>query len=137
MAQIQIATGREGPSVGSAGQPALQAGVRGQNQQPPARSGRALQAAVKRSFSNLISGLFLLFLVEKAGQGNGKRKEGLESERQLACWAPGRHKLWGGEMLCEVENLLTCVPLKLQLEKLNGEENAKEQRGQQKPPAKV
>lgn len=73
VAQIQIATGREGPSVGPAGQPSLQAGVWGQNQQPPARSGRALQAAVKRSFSNLFSGLFLPCLVESR-HGNGKRR---------------------------------------------------------------
>lgn len=82
MAQIQIATGREGPSVGPAGQPSLQAGVWGQNQQPPARSGRALQAAVKRSFSNLFSGMFLTvssrkeagWLQKGLGVGGGERQ---------------------------------------------------------------
>lgn len=79
VAQIQIATGREGPAAGPAGQPALQAGVWGQNQQPPAGSGRALQAAVKRHFPNLFSGLLLLCLGESR-QGDGTGKQGMERE---------------------------------------------------------
>lgn len=77
VAQIQIAAGGERPSVGTAGQPSLQAGVWGQNQQPPARSGRALQAAVKRSFSHLFSGLFFLCLEETRRVGP-KMSKGLE-----------------------------------------------------------
>lgn len=74
MAQIQIATGREGAAAGPAGQPALQAGVWGQNQQPAAASGRALQAAVKRPFSKLfwalaVSGGEQGVMAEGAGLG--------------------------------------------------------------------
>lgn len=79
VAQIQIAAGGERPSVGTAGQPSLQAGVWGQNQQPPARSGRALQAAVKRSFSHLFSGLFFLCLEETRRVGP-KMSKGLEGD---------------------------------------------------------
>lgn len=75
VAQIQIAAGGERPSVGTAGQPALQAGVWGQNQQPPARSGRALQAAVKRSFSHLFSGLFFPCLEERKQAGRSQKEE--------------------------------------------------------------
>lgn len=109
VAQIQIATGREGPSAGPAGQPSLQAGVWGQNQQPPARSGRALQAAVKRSFSNLFSGLFLL-CVDKSRQGSSKRRKGLQAERRDVFLIPG--DINSGEV-CETARLLTWVSLKL------------------------
>lgn len=85
VAQIQIAAGGERPSVGTAGQPALQAGVWGQNQQPPARSGRALQAAVKRSFSHLFSGLFFPCL-EESRRVDPKRRKGLgRDEWHLRC----------------------------------------------------
>lgn len=48
VAHIQIAPGRARPPVCWTGQPALQAGLRWQDQQPAAGSGGAHQAAVKR-----------------------------------------------------------------------------------------